>query len=144
MIDVATRKVINHFVLNTPTKQYRFLGGTPDPEGKLFYAVTKEITKFPEHYEVGKPKYTVSIWNSRRSSRRWTLPRKKSPRTRATRGGCISKFHPTASIFTIRREDHHSSNQRLQSGRSHRPGQAGPPGMENIHFGGHFGPDLTH
>ena len=24
VIDVATRKVINHFVLNTPTKQYRF------------------------------------------------------------------------------------------------------------------------
>src|SRR6202034_2611911 len=59
VIDVATRKVINHFVLNTPNKQYRFFQGTPDPEGKLFYAVTKEITKFPEHYEVAKPKYTV-------------------------------------------------------------------------------------
>ncbi len=59
VIDVATRKVINHFELNTPTKQYRFFNGTPDPEGKFFYAVTKEITKFPEHYEVAKPKYTV-------------------------------------------------------------------------------------
>jgi hypothetical protein len=59
VIDVATRKVINHFELNTPTKQYRLFAGTPDPTGKLFYAVTKEITKFPEHYEVGKPKYTV-------------------------------------------------------------------------------------
>src|ERR1700729_407469 len=59
VIDVATRKVINHFVLNTPTKQYRFWNGTPDPSGKLFYAVTKEITKFPEHYDVAKPKYTV-------------------------------------------------------------------------------------
>src|ERR1700722_18682075 len=59
VIDVATRKVINHFVLNTPNKQYRFFEGTPDPEGKLFYAVTKEITKFPEHFEVSKPKYTV-------------------------------------------------------------------------------------
>jgi DNA-binding beta-propeller fold protein YncE len=59
VIDVATRKVINHFVLNTPTKQYRFFEGTPDPEGKLFYAVTKEITKFPEHFEVSKPKKIV-------------------------------------------------------------------------------------
>jgi DNA-binding beta-propeller fold protein YncE len=59
VIDVATRKVINHFELNTPTKQYRLFNGTADPEGKLFYAVTKEITKFPEHYEVAKPKYTV-------------------------------------------------------------------------------------
>src|ERR1700739_5002417 len=51
VVDVATHKVINHFVLNTATKQYRFFTGTPDPDGKLFYAVTKEITKFPEHYE---------------------------------------------------------------------------------------------
>src|SRR5271163_1794514 len=48
VIDVATRKVINHFELNTPTKQYRLFSGAADPEGKLFYAVTKEITKFPE------------------------------------------------------------------------------------------------
>jgi DNA-binding beta-propeller fold protein YncE len=59
VIDVATRKVVNHFVLNTPTKQYRFWSGTPDPPGKLFYTVSKEIEKFPDHYEVGKAKYTV-------------------------------------------------------------------------------------
>jgi hypothetical protein len=59
VIDVATRQVINHFVLNTPTKQYRFRGGAPDPEGKLFYTVSKEIEKFPEHYEVARSKYTV-------------------------------------------------------------------------------------
>ncbi|HLK19730.1 MAG TPA: hypothetical protein VKT81_12280 [Bryobacteraceae bacterium] len=59
VIDVATRKVTNHFVLNTPTKQIRFWNGTPDPTGKLFYTVSKEINKFPDHYEVGKPKYTV-------------------------------------------------------------------------------------
>src|SRR6266567_8691716 len=59
VIDVATRKVVNHFVLNTATKQYRFWSGTPDPPGKLFYTVSKEIEKFPDHYEVGKAKYTV-------------------------------------------------------------------------------------
>src|SRR5947209_19323855 len=35
VIDVATRKVINHFVLNTMTKRYRFNGGVPDPQDKL-------------------------------------------------------------------------------------------------------------
>src|SRR5579863_4200362 len=59
VIDVATRKVINHFALNTDTKQYRFRGGAPDPEGKLFYTVTKEIDKLAEHYDVGLAKYTV-------------------------------------------------------------------------------------
>jgi len=59
VIDVATRKVIDHFVLNTATKQFRFRGGAVDADGKLFYTVTKEIDKFPEHFEVGKAKYTV-------------------------------------------------------------------------------------
>ena len=52
VVDVATRKVINHFVLNTSTKQFRMRGGAPDPNGKLFYTVTKEIDKLPDHYEV--------------------------------------------------------------------------------------------
>src|SRR5262245_34097441 len=45
VIDVATRKVVNHFVLNTPTKRYRLNGGVPDPQDKLFYTVTTEMNK---------------------------------------------------------------------------------------------------
>src|ERR1700678_2641508 len=59
VIDVATRKVINHFELNTATKQYRFRGGAVDPDGKLFYTVTREIDKLPEHFDVQRAKYTV-------------------------------------------------------------------------------------
>src|SRR5215470_1639257 len=35
VIDIATRKVVNKFVLNTETTRYRMGGGVPDPEGKL-------------------------------------------------------------------------------------------------------------
>jgi hypothetical protein len=59
VIDVDKRKVINHFVLNTPTTFYRFSGGTPDPSGKVLYTVTTEIDKKVDRYEIGKPKYTV-------------------------------------------------------------------------------------
>ena len=59
VVDVATRKVTNHFVLNTDTKHFRFNGGTPDPSGALFYTLTTEIDKMNDHYEIGKPKYTV-------------------------------------------------------------------------------------
>jgi DNA-binding beta-propeller fold protein YncE len=59
VIDVATRKVTNHFVLNTPATQYRFRGGAVDPSGKLFYTVTREIDRLPEHFEVKHAKYTV-------------------------------------------------------------------------------------
>jgi hypothetical protein len=59
VIDIPTRKVVNHFVLDTPTVQYRFRGGAPEPGGKLFYTVTKEIDRLPEHFEVHDAKYTV-------------------------------------------------------------------------------------
>jgi len=59
IVDVATRKVTNHFVLDSATKRYRFNGGTPDPGGKLFYAIVTEIDKQVDRFEIGKPKYTV-------------------------------------------------------------------------------------
>jgi hypothetical protein len=59
VIDVATQKVTNHFVLNSETKRYRFNGGTPDPSGKIFYAIVTEIDKLADHFDIGKPKYTV-------------------------------------------------------------------------------------
>jgi DNA-binding beta-propeller fold protein YncE len=59
VIDVATRKVINHFALNTATTQYRFRGGAVSPDGKLFYTVTREIDKLPEHFDIQRAKYTV-------------------------------------------------------------------------------------
>ncbi|SPE36195.1 conserved exported hypothetical protein [Candidatus Sulfopaludibacter sp. SbA6] len=59
VIDIATRKVINHFVLDTQTKRYRLAGGAPDPEDKILYTTTTEITKMADRYEIAKPKYTV-------------------------------------------------------------------------------------
>jgi DNA-binding beta-propeller fold protein YncE len=59
VIDIGSRKVLSHFVLNTATKRYRFNGGTPDPQAKLFYTVTTEIDKQLEHFDIGKPKYTI-------------------------------------------------------------------------------------
>ncbi len=59
VIDVASRKVINHFVLNTPTTRYRFSGGVPDPSGKLFYAVATKIDKQLDRYDVEEPKFTI-------------------------------------------------------------------------------------
>ena len=59
VIDVATHKVLNHFALNSATKRFRFNGGTPDPQDKLYYTVSTEIDKQLEHFDIGKPKYTV-------------------------------------------------------------------------------------
>src|SRR5579872_234017 len=59
VIDVATRKVTAHFVLDTPTVKYRLYGVMPDPTGKLLYCVTTEISKLADRYSVARPKYTV-------------------------------------------------------------------------------------
>ncbi len=52
VIDVASRKVINSFVLDTETTRYRFSGGTPDPSGKYFYTMLTQIDKELDHYNV--------------------------------------------------------------------------------------------
>jgi len=59
VIDIATRKVTNHFVLNDETHRYRLNGAAPDPDGKVLYATTTEILKKADRFEIGKPKYTV-------------------------------------------------------------------------------------
>jgi DNA-binding beta-propeller fold protein YncE len=59
VIDVATRKVTNHFVLDTATVKYRLNGVTPDSTGKFLYCITTQIDKLADHYEVARPKYTV-------------------------------------------------------------------------------------
>ncbi len=59
VIDVATRKVTNHFVLDDATHRFRVNGGAPDPQGKVLYTSTTEITKQADRYVIGKPKYTI-------------------------------------------------------------------------------------
>jgi len=59
VIDVATHKVTNQFVLDTPTHHYRVNGGAPDPEGKVLYTSTTENVKEVDRYTIGKPKYTI-------------------------------------------------------------------------------------
>ncbi|WP_241241957.1 hypothetical protein [Sphingobium algorifonticola] len=59
VIDVATRKVVNKFSLNTPTTRYRFNGGVPDPTGRYFYTIATQMDKEIDRYIVGKPRYAV-------------------------------------------------------------------------------------
>ena len=76
VIDVATHKVLNHFVLNTPNKFYRFGGGTPDPKDQVFYTVTTEMNKLADRYEIGKPKYTVIDLTQQKIARTVDIPHK--------------------------------------------------------------------
>jgi DNA-binding beta-propeller fold protein YncE len=137
VIDVATRKVVNHFVLNTPTKQYRIFNGAADPQGKLFYAVTKEITKFPEHYEVAKPKYTLVDLQQQKIVKTFEIPKEEEPANQgdyefgaidvSPDGKLLYQFGEKITILQA------SDFQVLDHIDLSRPDA---PGMENVHFGG--------
>lgn len=76
MIDVATRKVINHFTLDTPAKRYRFdEGGALGPQNKLLYTVSTEIDKQADRYQIGQPKYTVIDVAAQKISKTVDIPR---------------------------------------------------------------------
>lgn len=59
VVDVATRKVLSRFSLNTPTTRYRFNGGAPDPTGRYYYTTLLQIDKGIDRYEVSKLRYAV-------------------------------------------------------------------------------------
>jgi hypothetical protein len=136
VIDVATHKVINHFVLNTPTKQYRFFQGTPDPSGKLFYAVTKEITKFPEHFDVAKPKYTVIDLEQQKIVKTVDITKEEEPQNQGDYGVGMIEISPDGKLLyqfgekiTILQASDFKVLDHIDLARPD------APGMENVHFG---------
>jgi DNA-binding beta-propeller fold protein YncE len=137
VIDVATHKVLSHVTLNTPTKQYRFMIGTPDPEGKLFYTVTKEITQFPEHFEVAKPKYTVVDLEQQKIVKMVDIPKEEEATNQLDWGSGWMAISPDGKYLyqfgkkiTIMQASDFKVIDHIDLGRPD------APGMENVHFGG--------
>jgi hypothetical protein len=137
VIDVATRKVVNHFVLNTPTKQYRFWSGTPDPQGKLFYTVSKEIEKFSDHYEVGKVKYTVIDLEQQKIVKTVEMPKEQQGINDIDYGRDDIEVSPDGKYLyqfgekiTIMKADDFKVVDTIDLQKPNFPG------MEHVHFGG--------
>lgn len=59
VIDIASRRVLDHFVLNTGNQQHRIYGIAPDPEDKVLYTIVRDVTKRADRFEIGKYKYAV-------------------------------------------------------------------------------------
>jgi len=137
VVDVATRKVTNHFVLNTSTKQFRMRGGAADPAGKLFYTVTKEIDKFPDHFEVGAAKFTVIDLADQKIVKTVDIPREdaaaneagfgRTPFEVSPDGKFVYQFGRTINVF---RADDFKLIDRIDLA------QPDFPGMERIRLGG--------
>ena len=132
VIDVATRKVVNHFELNTPTKQYRFRGGAVDPDGKLFYTVTREIDKLQEHFEVARSKYTVIDLVQQKIVKTVDMPIEDEMASRLSfevspDGKYLYQFGPKIKILQ-------AADFKLVDTLD--LAQPDFPGMENVHLGG--------
>lgn len=143
VIDVATRKVINHFVLNTATTQYRFWGGAPDPSGRYFYTVTKEIDQKPEHFEVGKPMYTVIDLQEHKIVKTIEVPKEDAAARDFDYAGAAFQLSPDGKhlyhfgdVIKVLQASDFKEVDRIEL--------ANPtfPGMMNVQVGGGFGGDL--
>lgn len=136
VVDVATRKVTNHFVLNSETKRYRFNGGTPDPSGKVFYAMVTEIDKLVDRYEIGKPKYTVIDLVGQKILKTYDVAKEDENGNGGGRGGGfeISKDGKYLYQFRDKVVILDTSNFKVVD----RIDLAKPdePGLENVGFGG--------
>ncbi len=136
VVDVATRKVTNHFVLNTATKHFRFNGGTPDPTGKLFYTVLTEIDKLVDHYDIGKPKYAVIDLAQQKVVKTFDVAKEDEAGNRGRGGFEISKdgkylyqFRDEVVVFDT---TDFKVVDRIELAKPDLPG------MENVGFGGNL------
>jgi DNA-binding beta-propeller fold protein YncE len=143
VIDVATHKVVNHFVLNTPDKQYRFWGGAPDPNGKFFYTVSKEIDQKPDHYDVGKPMYTVIDLEQKKIVKTVEVPKEDATARNLDYAGGSFQLSPDGK-YLYRFGESISVLQPSDFKEIDKIDLSKPefPGMQNVRFGGGFGGDL--
>jgi hypothetical protein len=59
VVDVAARKVTNHFVLDEPSRRFWFRGFAADPQDRLLYTVMTARNKQIDRFEIDKPKFAV-------------------------------------------------------------------------------------
>ena len=60
VIDVASKKVINKFTLNSPTVRYRFAYGmVPDPTNKVIYTALIKMEKKIDRWEISNAQYVT-------------------------------------------------------------------------------------
>jgi hypothetical protein len=74
-IDLATRKVLSTFQLDSPNRNVRTYALVADPSGKYLYSVATTIIKQIDHYDVEPPKLIVIDLESQRITRSVDFPK---------------------------------------------------------------------
>jgi hypothetical protein len=89
VIDVATRKVTNHFVSTRRPNNIASLQERRTLRASCSMRSPRRSPSFRNTMKSPSRSTPEWIWNSRRSSRPWRFPRRRSPRTKATTGPAI-------------------------------------------------------
>jgi len=93
VVDVATRKVTNAFVLDEGGKKMRLTAFAPDPSGKLIYAIVRPIEKKIDRFEVGKTQFAVIDLAQKKIVKFVDMPGGEDAATGGGRGGSL-RFSP--------------------------------------------------
>ncbi len=140
LIDVASRKVVKRFTLDTPARRFRFdEGGVLDPQNKLLYTITTEIDKQMDRYEIQRPKYTVIDVDAGKISKTVEVPREDEAGLRGFGRGAGFEISPDGKYLYQFRDrvvildtGDFKVVDRLDLSKPEVPGQE----MENVGFGG--------
>jgi DNA-binding beta-propeller fold protein YncE len=75
VIDLATRKVVNHFTLDEGNRRVRVQGLAPDPRGQVLYATIRAATKQIDRFEIEKPKFAVIDLAQKKITKSFDFPK---------------------------------------------------------------------
>jgi YVTN family beta-propeller protein len=78
-IDLATRKVIDSFPLNTYDTNYRLAGFAVDPTGQFLYTFATPVIKKIDHYEIDPPQIVEISLAARKITRIVPYPKDEPP-----------------------------------------------------------------
>jgi WD40 repeat protein len=78
-IDLATRKVMDKFSLNTSDTNYRIGGFAVDPTGKLIYTFATPVVKKIDHYQIDPPQILEVSLAERKITRIVPYPKDEPP-----------------------------------------------------------------
>lgn len=74
-IDLASRKVVSHFLLNEGNRRVRPSGLAPDPSDKLLYTMGNAVVKQIDRFEVEKSKFMVIDLEQKKVTKTVDLPK---------------------------------------------------------------------
>jgi len=75
VVDLATRKIINHFTLSEGNRYVRVFGLAPDPQDRYLYATVRVAIKEIDRFNIEKAKFAVIDLNEKKITKTYDFPK---------------------------------------------------------------------